>query len=607
MDQYKQVNHLFWQGSAFQYIFYISILLVLILENRKMHKTVFGFFPLVMIIGVFNPFTARIVGLFFRDPNRYYVRLFSVIPVFYCMAYGVTLLLKKTHGMVKLTGVCIAVGLIIITGHSIYQEPWMQRATNLMKAPDEVKMVLEAIPREKQNVRVAFPNPLYLYARQIDASILMPYGRQEYSNELLDELNKHVPDVPKTMKRAGIESVDYVIVNKNEEARAAFSDYGYEPVSETDGYYVYHVEGVHFIDMALNDKRQIISTTECDSNGIPTYGDTRVMTSIVYQYDKWGNQTKEEYYNRNGQRMTTLGGYSGYTREYKLHGLSWAVDSIKHYDERNQLMLVSGRYETRYDYLKGKELIKERYYNENGEIMDRLDTGYAMDLKKYNRSNQIVSEKFFDASGSAVLSSEGYAEYRREYDPYGHISIEKYYDTKGESINNTSGFAEWDRTYDEFGNTIEEVFMDNLGRRVDVKGRVIRDDTGNLLDKMQKNSIKNCVGLEYDWQEDGSCRITGATQGISWNTLYNGDRPFFLFNGETYCLQYTSERVHFIISFYEDSTWKNELISPVKALSDTEFTIPQNCGAISICLWVDAGTQVNETVYPQLYIKHDAI
>ena len=138
MEQFAKVNRLFWNGSPFQWVFYASVLLILIFDKRKVHRLVFGVFPLGMLLVMFNPVTSWVVGDLLRRSDLYYVRLFSIIPVFYCMAYGAVLVLDRAHKTVKLICVCVTAGLVAFAGHSIYREPWMQRAENLSKTPGAV-------------------------------------------------------------------------------------------------------------------------------------------------------------------------------------------------------------------------------------------------------------------------------------------------------------------------------------------------------------------------------------------------------------------------------------------------------------------------------------
>ena len=606
MEQYAQINQMYWDGSLFQWLFYASVILILIFEKRKTHKLVFGVFPIVMLVGMFNPAVTTLVGLYFRGSQQYYVRLFSVVPVFYCIAHMGTLLLCRIRGFAKMIGLCAALVLVAFVGRSLYGEPWMQRAESLQKTPSEVYQVLDAIPSEKANTKVAFPDPLYIYARQVDGNILMPYGRMLDGTKipLLEELNKSVPDVGTAMSLARNNSVDYIVANNIPETRQAFSDSGYEPIAETTGYCVYPVTGEVTYDQVINEKRQVVSETARDPDGNPTFSEKSVISRTDFAYDRWGNCVNATYWGKDGERVSTIEGYSGIKRHHTLHGMAWLTDSYIYLDREDRPILTMGRYETRLRYIHRRDIIEESYYDREGRPMNRLDTGYARTLKQYDDEGRLVSERFSNSVGEAVECVYGYAGYDREYDTRGRITDERYYDTQGRPANNWAGFAEWTRTYGKGGAVIAQSFLDKDGRAVDMKSRVKHGSRVDLLELVREEDVADSVGVGYSWNEDGSCTVVGNAQGISWYNLIMTDRPFYFFNGQTYRVEYSSENVVLRIGFYEDSTW-NRVIDGLITTDDTEFTVPRNCGAMIIRLWVAPGTSVNETVHPRIYIKAD--
>lgn len=601
MAQFVSVDQMFWQGSFYRYIFYASVILILIFEKRITYKIVFSFFPLLMTVGLFNPVTSVLVALFFSKPNLYYVRLFSVIPILYCMAHAVTLMIKKTTGAVKLVLVCFSAVIIILTGHSIYQESWMEWAENMEKVPTEALKVVEAIPREKANVCVAFPDPLYLYVRQIDASIQMPYGRDlsGNSNPLLNELDNPVPDPLAVMTQAGNAAVDYVVVNKSDDAMACFANSGHLPAAETDQYCIYPVTGVERKVLEYNDKRQIISNTSCDAQGNPTYSANRVITRYVIENDRFGNDIKTEYYDRNNDRVTCVDGYAGVRKQFRLVGLSWAVDSEAYLDALDQPVLIWGRYVTKYDYNRFKQVVRESYYNIDGQPMKRLDTGYAAVLKRYDNKNRLFSEQYVDERGNPVTSSEGYASYVRRFDDQDRCIAEEYFDPDGNIVRNKNGFAGFTRAYSKEGAVREEIYIDENSYAIDIQSLIDRNDSRNLLQRLEKRSVEDAVGICYQWDDDGSCHVSGKSEGITWNSLIEGDRPYFLRNGADYRIEYASENVVLRIYFYEDLKMQN-LIESLAVKGNDKFTVPRNCSAMIMRLWVAAGVEVDETVCPQI-------
>lgn len=604
MEYFKQINLLYWNGSKLEYIYYICIIIILVFEKRKTYKIVFGVFSILFLLGLASPIAVTVAKVLFNGSGQYFVRLFSVIPVFYCMAHGIIILLNRLQRHIKFIGICAVVILIMFIGNNIYKEPWMKYANNIYKTPDEVFSVLKAIPRGKKNVRVAFPDPLYCYARQIDGNIQMPYGRDLGAGryKLLEEISSSSPNPENVMRMAANTSVDYVVVKNNEDIIKAFSDYEYVPIAETDAYCIYSVTAPNKTEYYLNDKRQIEIITECDKNGNPVYSNNRVMTTIEYSYDRWGNPVKEMYYDKSGKHVTNIEGNSGIKKTYQLNGLQWVVNSITYLDENEQPTQISGRYETRYEYNKNRQITKESYFDKDGRPMNRTDTGYSNAIKRYDSFGRIVMECYTDIFGNKTESNDGYAEYTCDYEN-NRIVSEKYYDVEGSEKNNKYGFAEWNRMYDDLGNVIKETFINDAGKEVDMNEYLQEYYSDNLLDLIKKRDIENGVGIKYIWNDDGSCMVTGESQGISWYDIVNGEKPFCFINGETYHIKYSAENVVLVIGFYEDSSLSKAVGEfGVNTLEETDFTVPENCGAIVIRLWVAPGTRINETIQPVITV-----
>ena len=502
LQQFAEVNQMFWNGSSFQWAFYACIVLILIFEKSKAGKVVFGIFPLIMLVGIFNPLTPVILRDFFHSVSLYYVRLFSVIPVFYCMAHGMILVLDKTRGGIKLLCVCaVSIG-ILLAGKAVFQEGWMRPAANAEKVPEEVLAVLDAIPHEKEDVCVAFPDPINNYARQIDAAIKMPYGRYVgYPIALLDELQKEDPDVAVLMSTAGMQGVDYIVISKKNHNRMLFSESGREPVGETQNWLIYQVNGVNHTSRTFNDKNQIIAVTNCDAenNPISNYLGYAVTE---YEYNSRGDRIKETYIDRHGKTYTLEDGYAAIRKEY---GVSGYMDAQTYLDENNQPVLVDGRFETKYEYDNNHRIIQESYYDQSGNKMNRTDTGYAVRDVVYDNTGRIIEERYRDSSGSLVNAVDGYAGFRREYDENDRLIQEVFYGESGQPEKMEDGCAGFCRTYDTSGNIVSETYLDVSGEPTARNGQyaVLKrryDENQNLIEE----TYWDANGNPYELQE-GYC------------------------------------------------------------------------------------------------------
>lgn len=511
LEQFIQVNNMFWEGSLFQWAFCFGVVLILILEKNTTKKIVFGVFPLVILGIIFNPITFVAGNIFFDGVHTYYVRLFSIVPVFYCIAHGMIMILNKTKGVIKLVGVCILAGVIIIIGHSVFREPWLQKAENPEKVPTDVLAVIESIPWDDEDVCIAFPTPLNVYARQINAKIKMPYGRSwSLPIALLDELNKPVPEVSTVMSLAGNQAVDYVVAKNSEEAREAFAKENYYPIGETPRYLVYAVTGVDYIKRTFNEKNQITSVTTFDSNGNIIENSAGYAT-ICYEYDKWGNCSKETYLDKAGSVYTPYFGYASIQRQYGFSGL---VKSMVYLDANDNPVLCSGKCETKYIYDSNRRIIHESYYDENGNpllVSGRYATGF-----KYNQSGQIIQESYYDEYGHITkLSNSVFASRRIEYDNEGNFVSESYFDEEGEPV------------------LLDVVNKNNLIWNGDFKAGTIRWSQWNwpTMSEVEEISGKN-------WMHFVSSGL--LWEGIQQNVSSRSDntKKAELFAGEAYTLSF---------------------------------------------------------------------
>ncbi len=60
---FKNINEIFWGSHFYEWWFYLSVVLILIFEKRKTRRIIFGVFPLLFIIGIFNPVSYQIMQM----------------------------------------------------------------------------------------------------------------------------------------------------------------------------------------------------------------------------------------------------------------------------------------------------------------------------------------------------------------------------------------------------------------------------------------------------------------------------------------------------------------------------------------------------------------
>ena len=137
---------------------------------------------------------------------------------------------------------------------------------------------------------------------------------------------------------------------------------------------------------------------------------------------------------------------------------------------------------------------------------------------------------------------------------------------------------------------------------VDIKS-ALSDGVYNLIDFMSPGSW-TYGGVEFTW-ENGSKRYHVDSHGTA-STAYTGtdyfsspnSLPVGLIPGETYFLQYHSEKVNFQIYYYSNGS----LTSLLDTKQDAFFTLPSNASGVIIRLRITSiGVTVNEFIEAKMF------
>ena len=128
--------------------------------------------------------------------------------------------------------------------------------------------VCEIIRGYEGQVRLAAPSDLAVSIRQYDGSIKMPYGRYWGDNTPLRvQLDLDYPDVDNTLKLAGENACDFIVVNKNNNNLAGFLESGQEIFGETENYYVVKIKNIPRIQYIYNKFCQVSEIRYIDKDG----------------------------------------------------------------------------------------------------------------------------------------------------------------------------------------------------------------------------------------------------------------------------------------------------------------------------------------------------
>lgn len=475
---FLNVDKIFWGDDIFRWWFYLSIFSILILEKKRTVRISFGWFCIVIFVGLFNPLS-NVVMSKMRLDWPYRARLYSWFPLPQVLGIGTVLVIDKlckgfqkevlvsnektapkwgqsVAKLVLVAGICT---LIIMGGTDVYKQDWMKPAQNFEKVPTAVLELKQRMGNLK-DISIAVPASLSSYLRQVAPQFYTPYGRDyDMLGNLISQDN---PDPLGVMRMAGEESCDFIVVIDNETNIENFRHAGYEAYEKVTGFLVYKVTGVPMIKRTYNEKRQVIKEEYLDKHGIPLEygfaGTEEGYAGIAYEYDRYGNRTKEIYLKADGSRRIMHDTYTAIAKTYTRY--AHLISSLKFLNENDEPVILSGCYETRYTYNSKRQVEEESYYNGNGEPMINIDTLCASKKIKYDDNNCIIGEEYYDAENNVVINSSGYASYVRVFDQNGRKIREEYHGLDGKYILNNLGYSVVVWNYNENGLLSNETYLD---------------------------------------------------------------------------------------------------------------------------------------------------
>ena len=76
---FKITDNVFWGDDVYRWWFYLSIIVIIVLEKRKMIKRVYAIYPIVIYIALFNPITYEVTKFFSGGSLAYYARVSNLL------------------------------------------------------------------------------------------------------------------------------------------------------------------------------------------------------------------------------------------------------------------------------------------------------------------------------------------------------------------------------------------------------------------------------------------------------------------------------------------------------------------------------------------------
>lgn len=511
---FQYIYNVFWGDDIYRWWFYVAIILIFIFAKQKLAKRIFALYPLCFELAVFSPVAYYLIYRYSSGGRPYYSRMFSMLPLPETLALGTVLVIEwinslitkrdinnelteqRVHNRVnlgRLVKLNLTIGtcaLIVFGGTDVYTQDWMQPAQNLEKVPNEAIWICKAVHRD-ECVTIAVPASISSYIRQVDAHILMPYSG--ISTALGYAISEPNPNPDYVMAEAGAEACDYIVVYNNVENKESFLGRGWSPYSEAGGYLIYEVKDVPRVKKSYDKKHREILQTTLDKDGKPEKNNEGYV-SIAYEYNRFGNKTRECYLDENNTLVMLKDGYASINWTYIPY--SNRKVSIIYRDTEERAVCFEGCFETRYEYDSHGWIIRMLYYDAAGKLMNRTDALYAIRELTRNEDGKIIKELYYDVDHMLTLSSDGYAGLERTWDKRDNVLSLYYLGIDAKPILIDKGYAGFYREYDDANNMIRETL-------VDIEGRVILCQDG-YAERRREYNMNNQMTRETYWDEQGN-------------------------------------------------------------------------------------------------------
>lgn len=237
-------------GSGWYPVLFLAALLyLLVTEKKKQIRVVLVESSLVITVLFFLPFTKTVMNLL--GEGETYYRILWLLPMAVVIAYAGIRLFGKHYRI----GFVLLALVLVLTGKSVYDSPYLSKAQNRYHIPNSVIAICnEILPaEEEERVWAVFPQELIYYVRQYTSEVQMPYGREML--EVSWEWNWDTHPIYKIMREDTIDldalspllteyNCQYLILNKSVLYTGDPQKNGLTKIADIEAYELYRNEAV---------------------------------------------------------------------------------------------------------------------------------------------------------------------------------------------------------------------------------------------------------------------------------------------------------------------------------------------------------------------------
>lgn len=287
-------------------------------------------------------------------------------------------------------------------------------------------------------------------------------------------------------------------------------------------------KGYAMVQYAYDELGQCISEFYYGIDELPVISKNSYCAGILYEYDEVGNQTDRYYVDSDRNYIVRQDlGYAHVHSEYDTYGNETAVC---YYDADNEPTTWAGGGNAYCEFIYDKgNCVEWRYFDSQGALMLRSDTGYARIQFEYDAYDQCIGETYYGTEGECIFRKDyqyagrqfgydergnqtevrylgldggpmmleelGYAQIKYEFDIFNRKSRETYFDAGGQPVVITEGgyaYCKYDyNDYHDKERWEERQYYDLQD------GLMLRNDEGYAIVKYFYNEFRQCTGENY--------------------------------------------------------------------------------------------------------------
>lgn len=225
----------YWNGSLIQYIFYASIIFLLLSYRKKHSSKILLRYILILAIIIFNPVFYTISHTIFSEWNTY-IRMFYLLFPEIIMSYAITSSITALRtNLIRYAGIIGVLLYIIMLGTSFQTVARFQPAKNLYKLPPEAIEICQILKEDCDDSPVVLtPTDMNIFLRQYDNDVKLAWSRWNFLYRL-----PQISNVPQEYYYIMTHENAYLILYANANERPAMEDMGVQLFTTVGNYVIY--------------------------------------------------------------------------------------------------------------------------------------------------------------------------------------------------------------------------------------------------------------------------------------------------------------------------------------------------------------------------------